>query len=255
MDQTRIGTFIAVLRKEKGLTQKELAEQIGISDKTVSKWETGNGMPDIAYLSPLCEVLDINVNELLSGEKLPSEEYLGKAEENMKHLMQENQNNKNAGRWQGLVGIALLAVAVFLTFGLSQAKIGWYVDCPSIILIVCICAACVLFSGCRTKYEVVHFLRKTVLPRSGGYGHHGSGITSFSFRSSCYRTEYCCDGTHAFVCGGGISCTLRCRDTYGAQEEAELARRLCGYGKRAPGGSPFHRQYKTARTELAGICY
>lgn len=80
MDQTRIGTFIAVLRKEKGLTQKELAEQIGISDKTVSKWETGNGMPDIAYLSPLCEVLDINVNELLSGEKLPSEEYLGKAE-------------------------------------------------------------------------------------------------------------------------------------------------------------------------------
>ena len=81
MDQTRIGTFIAVLRKEKGLTQKELAEQIGISDKTVSKWETGNGMPDIAYLSPLCEVLDINVNELLSGEKLPSEEYLGKAEE------------------------------------------------------------------------------------------------------------------------------------------------------------------------------
>ena len=69
MDQTRIGTFIAVLRKEKGLTQKELAEQIGISDKTVSKWETGNGMPDIAYLSPLCEVLDINVNELLSGEK------------------------------------------------------------------------------------------------------------------------------------------------------------------------------------------
>ena len=164
MDQTRIGTFIAVLRKEKGLTQKELAEQIGISDKTVSKWETGNGMPDIAYLSPLCEVLDINVNELLSGEKLPSEEYLGKAEENMKHLMQENQNNKNAGRWQGLVGIALLAVAVFLAFGLSQAKIGWYVDCPSIILIVCICAACVLFSGCRTKYEVVHFLRKTVLP-------------------------------------------------------------------------------------------
>ena len=65
MDQTRIGTFIAVLGKEKGLTQKELAEQIGISDKTVSKWETGNGMPDIAYLSPLCEVLDINVNELL----------------------------------------------------------------------------------------------------------------------------------------------------------------------------------------------
>ena len=164
MDQTRIGTFIAVLRKEKGLTQKELAEQNGISDKTVSKWETGNGMPDIAYLSPLCEVLDINVNELLSGEKLPSEEYLGKAEENMKHLMQENQNNKNAGRWQGLVGIAFLAVAVFLAFGLSQAKIGWYVDCPSIILIVCICAACVLFSGCRTKYEVVHFLRKTVLP-------------------------------------------------------------------------------------------
>lgn len=157
MDQTRIGTFIAVLRKEKGLTQKELAEQIGISDKTVSKWETGNGMPDIAYLSPLCEVLDINVNELLSGEKLPSEEYLGKAEENMKHLMQENQNNKNAGRWQGLVGIALLAVAVFLTFGLVAGEDRVVCGLPVHHPYSSICAACVLFSGCRTKYEVVHF--------------------------------------------------------------------------------------------------
>ena len=61
-------------------------------------------MPDIAYLSPLCEVLDINVNELLSGEKLPSEEYLGKAEENMKHLMQENQNNKKCRQMAGAGG-------------------------------------------------------------------------------------------------------------------------------------------------------
>ena len=69
MDQKKTGEFIQQLRKAQGLTQKELADKLGISDKTVSKWETGNGLPDIASLSPLCKALGINVNELLSGEK------------------------------------------------------------------------------------------------------------------------------------------------------------------------------------------
>ena len=75
MSDNKIGSFIQLSRKEKGLTQKDLAEQIGVSDKTISKWENGNSVPDTAILNSLCEALDISVNELLSGEKLPVENY------------------------------------------------------------------------------------------------------------------------------------------------------------------------------------
>lgn len=70
MDQKKIGNFIAKLRKEKGMTQRELADILCVSDKTVSKWECGNSLPEITLLGTLCEALDSNVNELLSGEKL-----------------------------------------------------------------------------------------------------------------------------------------------------------------------------------------
>ena len=66
LDQVKTGKFIAQLRKEKGLTQKELADSLGISDKAVSKWETENGMPDVSLMQSICEIFDININELLS---------------------------------------------------------------------------------------------------------------------------------------------------------------------------------------------
>lgn len=93
MDQIKTGKFIAEMRKEQHLTQKQLAEKIGISDKAVSKWECGKSMPDNAILLNLCEVLNINVNELLSGERLSKDDYHGKAEENMVNLIKKNQNN------------------------------------------------------------------------------------------------------------------------------------------------------------------
>lgn len=61
------------------MTQKQLGEALGISDKTISKWECGNGLPDISIIMPLCSLLEINVNELLSGENLTQEEYPGRA--------------------------------------------------------------------------------------------------------------------------------------------------------------------------------
>ena len=70
MDQIKIGKFIAEMRKEQNMTQKQLAELLNISDKTISKWECGKGMPDNSILLELCEALHINVNELLSGEKI-----------------------------------------------------------------------------------------------------------------------------------------------------------------------------------------
>lgn len=71
MDQIKIGKFIADCRKERGFLQKDIAARLGISEKTVSKWECGNGLPEVVYMEPLCRILGITVNELLSGESIP----------------------------------------------------------------------------------------------------------------------------------------------------------------------------------------
>lgn len=70
MDQIKIGKFIAERRKERGFLQKDIAARLGISEKTVSKWECGNGLPEVVYMEPLCRILGITVNELLAGESI-----------------------------------------------------------------------------------------------------------------------------------------------------------------------------------------
>ncbi len=91
MDQKKIGAFIAQCRKEKGLTQMQLAELLEITNQAVSKWETGKGMPDVSLLQPLCKILGITLNELFSGEHISEDEYRGKAEENISKLFKEKQ--------------------------------------------------------------------------------------------------------------------------------------------------------------------
>ncbi len=70
MDQKKIGQFIATLRKNKNMTQRNIAEQLDVSEKTISKWECGYGLPEVTYMEPLCEILGITVNELLMGEQI-----------------------------------------------------------------------------------------------------------------------------------------------------------------------------------------
>lgn len=70
MDQKKTGQFIAALRKNRNMTQRQLAEKLDISEKTISKWECGNGLPEVTYMEPLCEILGITVNELLMGERI-----------------------------------------------------------------------------------------------------------------------------------------------------------------------------------------
>ena len=94
MDQIKTGRFIAEQRKAHGMTQRQLAEKLSVSDKTVSKWECGNGLPEVSLMLPLCELLSINVNELLSGEKLDADSYKQHAEENMMKLIDERKENK-----------------------------------------------------------------------------------------------------------------------------------------------------------------
>ena len=83
MDQIKIGKFIAELRREKGMTQLELAEKLAVTDRSVSNWENGKCMPDLSLFKPLCDVLGITINELMSGEKLTDENYQQQLEENM----------------------------------------------------------------------------------------------------------------------------------------------------------------------------
>ena len=89
MDQIKIGKFIAACRKEEGMTQAELAEKLGISDRAVSKWENGKSMPDSGIMLELCGFLKINVNELLSGERIMAELYSKQVEENLLAMRRE----------------------------------------------------------------------------------------------------------------------------------------------------------------------
>ena len=168
MNENKIGSFIQLCRKEKGMTQKDLAEQIGVSDKTISKWENGNSVPDTEILSSLCQSLDISVNELLSGEKLPVENYPVKAEENMMNLLKENEDNRKNSTIQLVVGIVLgiltLILLLGITGGVGLHALVWFVDLPSLLGIILICAAVVLCSGVRGKKEVFHIVHKAVIP-------------------------------------------------------------------------------------------
>ena len=93
MNQEKIGKFIAECRKNKKLTQEKLAEKLGISDRAVSKWERGLNLPDASIMLKLCNILDINVNELLSGEIIKKESYMEKAENNLIELKKQNERH------------------------------------------------------------------------------------------------------------------------------------------------------------------
>ncbi|MBQ8545765.1 MAG: helix-turn-helix domain-containing protein [Clostridia bacterium] len=116
MEQVKIGSFIKAMRKERGLTQHELAEMLYISDKTVSKWETGNGLPDVSLMMPLCKILNISVNELLSGERLDGDQYYKKAEENIMTLMEERKREKKKLIISIIVGLIVMLSSLTLMF-------------------------------------------------------------------------------------------------------------------------------------------
>lgn len=90
MDMKKIGCFLAELRKEKNLTQEQLGMMLGISNKTISRWENGNYLPPIEMLQALSTFYDVSINELLSGQRLEELEYRQYAEENMKAALAES---------------------------------------------------------------------------------------------------------------------------------------------------------------------
>ena len=147
MEQKKIGQFIAELRKEQELTQQELADRISVSNKTVSKWECGNGMPDISSIIPLCQVLNITVNELISGERLTRENYPQKADENMMHFMEKEEKQQKKSTLFSLL-IITVSVLYFLWFTIfscfGNSMWSRFIDTGALVSMIMITFLCLL---------------------------------------------------------------------------------------------------------------
>ena len=117
MDLIKIGKYIAAKRKALGLTQKQLAEKLNMSDKSVSKWERGKGLPDPVYMLELCRLLDISVNELLTGEFIEETKYQQKAEDNLLIMAkQEVKQTKKMFFYENVIGIGSTIIFIILIF-------------------------------------------------------------------------------------------------------------------------------------------
>ncbi len=112
MNQEKIGKFIARCRKEKGLTQQELAEKLGVTDRSVSKWENGRCLPDLSLFNLLCQELGITINELLSGEKINKGHYQEKLEENIVRAI--DYSTKRVAKYSYIISLILIIFGLFV---------------------------------------------------------------------------------------------------------------------------------------------
>ena len=113
MNQIKIGKFIAICRKEQGLTQMQLAEKLGITDRAVSKWETGKSLPDASIMLELCDILKITVNDLLSGEMISMKENNQKNEELLIEMAKELEK-KNKTIWSSMWAIMIISITTLI---------------------------------------------------------------------------------------------------------------------------------------------
>ena len=152
MDLIKIGKFIANSRKEKNMTQEELAEKLYITDQAVSKWERGLSLPDADKMLDLCNILGINVNELLNGEKIDMKNYEKKTEELLVELAkQEELKNRKLMRamWTILITSSIFYIAI-IVLAMSTLEKGFILG-----LIICISTIIfVIASFIALKFEV-----------------------------------------------------------------------------------------------------
>ena len=142
MDQTKIGKFIAECRKQKNLTQMQLAEKLNITDKAISKWERGLSMPDSSIMLELCGILGIPVNDLLSGEVITMDNYNKELEKNLLEVIkQKEQADKQLLSLETFVGYSISIVFISLVFVAS------FVQMASWLKIVLIAMGLILFAA------------------------------------------------------------------------------------------------------------
>lgn len=113
MNQEKIGSFIAKCRKNKKMTQSELAEKLGVTDRSIGNWENGRNMPDISLFKPLCDELEITINDLLSGEKINKDKYQEKFEENIVNTI--DYSTKRINKYSNVIGLLLVIFGLFIS--------------------------------------------------------------------------------------------------------------------------------------------
>ena len=181
MNLIKIGKFIADCRKNKKLTQEQLAEKLSITDRAVSKWESGLSLPDADKMLELCNILDINVNELLNGERIDRKDYEKKNEELLVEIAkQDEMKNKKLilNMWVLTVSACLfyIGIVTLAALTLEDGPVLGIVVCLSTLLLVCICfygfklevdAGYYECKHCHHIFEEKNYLKLLVSPHIG----------------------------------------------------------------------------------------
>jgi len=149
MDQKKIGIFIAQRRKELDMTQKELAGKLGITDRAVSKWETGRSLPDLSLLQPLSHVLEIDVNDLLNGAIISEDKYRKKSGENLISLAELNRLKSFRYGYIGFYPLAIL----LLTYCLIK-----HIESAGILSLIVVYSTAVYYFRYRTTKDVMSLI-------------------------------------------------------------------------------------------------
>ena len=144
MDMVKMGSFLAELRKEHNLTQAELGEKLGVTNKTISRWETGSYMPPVEMLAELSNLYNLTINELLSGKKLTTEEYKEMAETNIKETLKasafclKEKQEFYKKKWLKdhmaiMVFVGICIIGVFIAGAMMRNSL---IGCVSILMLV-----------------------------------------------------------------------------------------------------------------------
>ena len=113
MNQEKIGKFIAKCRKNKKMTQSELAQKLGVTDKSIGNWENGRNMPDLSLFKPLCNELGITINDLMGGEIISKDKYQEKFEENIVNTI--DYSTKRINKYSNIIGLLLVVFGLFIS--------------------------------------------------------------------------------------------------------------------------------------------
>ena len=158
MNQEKIGKFIAKKRKDKQLTQNELAEKLGVTDRSISNWENGKNMPDLSLFKPLCDILEISINELLSGEKIDNKDYANKFEENIINTIDYVDKNNRNNDVRNLILLFLGIIGIFLAQFIIKDK-----ELINYMLVICMVMVVYSFKQLCIKYKIARRILAIIL--------------------------------------------------------------------------------------------
>ena len=196
MNQEKIGRFIAELRKEKNMTQQELADKLNITDRAISHWENGRSMPDAGVILELFKILNINVNELLSAKKIKEDKYNERAEECLLEMRREieTQNKRILTLNKIIINLAIIIfvviglVATFIEMSMLIRNIIFAVDLVMLILV----GFFTLNILQKTGYYECQECKHQYIPRYTQMFFSVSGITNTNWRIKCPKCKKKC---------------------------------------------------------------